>query len=133
LWRPVILDLRYDLVLAGREVKVRQVLLELSQVEITQVAQIAKAHVLVPPISLSINVKSVFTHIALSAKPTPTVRETLARLPDLEPECLISVSFAYISGNRKTGNSIAPKNIEQGTGGKPLCEECERLNSLGVQ
>jgi hypothetical protein len=71
LWRPVILDLRYDLVLAGREVKVRQVLLELSQVEITQVAQIAKAHVLVPPISLSINVKNILTHIALSAKPTP--------------------------------------------------------------
>ena len=37
--------------------------------------------------------------------------------------------------NRKCqkGNSIAPENIEQGTGGKPLCEECERLNSLGVQ
>jgi hypothetical protein len=35
--------------------------------------------------------------------------------------------------NRQTGNSIAPENIEQGAGGKPLCEECERLNSLGVQ
>ena len=33
--------------------------------------------------------------------------------------------------NRQTGNSIAPENIEQGTGGKPLCEECEPLNSLG--
>jgi hypothetical protein len=50
-------------------------LLELSQVEITQVAQIAKAHCLVPPISLSINVKSVLTHIALSAKPTPPPSE----------------------------------------------------------
>jgi hypothetical protein len=33
--------------------------------------------------------------------------------------------------NCQTGNSIAPENIEQGTGGKPLCKECERLNSSG--
>jgi hypothetical protein len=26
---------------------------------------------------------------------------------------------------------LSPENIEQGTGGKPLCEECERLNSSG--
>jgi hypothetical protein len=32
--------------------------------------------------------------------------------------------------NCQTGNSNAPENIEQGTGGKPLREECERLNSL---
>src|SRR5215208_654055 len=61
----VVLDLRNDLILAGREVQVWQVLLELSQVEITQVAQIAKAHVLVPLISLSNDFKYSSTHYAL--------------------------------------------------------------------
>src|SRR5919107_634798 len=102
LWRPIILDLRYDLVLAGREVKVRQELLELSQVEITQVAQIAKAHCLVPPISsfYQRQVRS-YPHCPLCQTNASTVREALARLPDLEPACLISVTFACISGNRK--------------------------------
>ena len=31
----------------------------------------------------------------------------------------------------RAGNNIKPENIQQGTGGKPLCEECERLNSAG--
>jgi hypothetical protein len=34
--------------------------------------------------------------------------------------------------NCQTGNCNAPENIEQGTGGKPLCEECERRNSSVV-
>jgi hypothetical protein len=29
----------------------------------------------------------------------------------------------------QTGNSIAPENVRQGTGEKPLCGECEKLNS----
>jgi hypothetical protein len=33
--------------------------------------------------------------------------------------------------NCQTGNSIAQENIRQGTGGRPLCGECERLNSAG--
>ena len=33
--------------------------------------------------------------------------------------------------NCQTGNSIEAENVRQGTGGKPLCEECERLNSAG--
>ena len=33
--------------------------------------------------------------------------------------------------NCRTGNSIKPENLEQGTGGKPLCDECERLNTAG--
>jgi hypothetical protein len=31
----------------------------------------------------------------------------------------------------QTGNSIAPENVQQGTGNKTLCRECERLNSAG--
>jgi hypothetical protein len=50
---------------------------------------------------------------------------------------LIFVLLNYISGHRKrceesqTDNSIAHENADQGTGEKPLCEECERLNSSG--
>ena len=62
---PQVEGQRFDLVLAGREVQVRQVLLELSQVEITQVAQIAKAHVLVPPVSLSNDFEYFSTHNTL--------------------------------------------------------------------
>jgi hypothetical protein len=31
----------------------------------------------------------------------------------------------------QTGNSIAPENVQRGTGDKPLCGECERLNGAG--
>ena len=30
-----------------------------------------------------------------------------------------------------TGNNIDPKDLRQGTGGKPLCQECNRLNQVG--
>jgi hypothetical protein len=65
LWRVVVLDLRYDLVLACREAHVRHVLLELAQVEIAQIAQVAKAHVPVPPVSLSAGFEDFSTHHAL--------------------------------------------------------------------
>lgn len=28
----------------------------------------------------------------------------------------------------KTGNNIETENLRQGTGGKPLCKECEKSN-----
>ncbi len=31
----------------------------------------------------------------------------------------------------QTGNSIAPENVQRGTGDKSLCGECEKLNSAG--
>src|SRR5918997_5881231 len=31
----------------------------------------------------------------------------------------------------QTGNSISPENVQQGTGDKALCGECERLNGAG--
>jgi hypothetical protein len=31
----------------------------------------------------------------------------------------------------QTGNSIAPENVQRGTGDKALCGECERLNGAG--
>ncbi len=30
-----------------------------------------------------------------------------------------------------TGNNIERENLRQGTGGKPLCQECARLNQRG--
>lgn len=30
-----------------------------------------------------------------------------------------------------TGNNIEKENIRQGTDGRPLCEECRRLNAAG--
>src|SRR5215213_6727186 len=48
----VVLDLRYDPIPAGRRVQVRQVLLQLPQIEVEQIAQVAKAHVLIPPRAL---------------------------------------------------------------------------------
>jgi len=30
-----------------------------------------------------------------------------------------------------TGNNIEKENVRQGTGGHPLCKECEELNSKG--
>src|SRR5215204_759 len=58
--RIVILEFRYDLILAGREVQIRQVLRDLSQVQIAQrVTQIAKAHVF-PPILLSTQLQNLF-------------------------------------------------------------------------
>jgi hypothetical protein len=32
-----------------------------------------------------------------------------------------------------TGNNISPEELRQGTGGKPLCKECHRLNQIGQQ
>ncbi len=31
----------------------------------------------------------------------------------------------------KTGDNIEPENVRQGTGGRPLCKECEGLNQAG--
>ena len=36
----------------------------------------------------------------------------------------------YFVDNEKLVELLA-KNLRQGTGGKPLCEECERLDSAG--
>ena len=30
-----------------------------------------------------------------------------------------------------TGNNIEKENLASGTGGKPLCKECDRLNDAG--
>ena len=44
---------------------------------------------------------------------------------------LLKPDVYHNNRNCQTGSSIAPENIQQGTGGKPLCQECELLNSSG--
>jgi hypothetical protein len=37
----------------------------------------------------------------------------------------------HVCTNCNTGNNIERENVEQGTGGKRLCDECERLIGKG--
>jgi hypothetical protein len=60
---------------------------------------------------------------------TDRLRETTGSLKGEGPWHSANSEVYYNNRNCQTGNSIAPENIEQGTGGKPLCGECERLNS----
>jgi hypothetical protein len=59
------------------------------------------------------------------------IRETTGTLRGEGPWHSANSEVYHNNRYCQTGNSIAPENIEQGIGGKPLCEECERLNSSG--
>ena len=63
---------------------------------------------------------------------TNAVRETTgAGLGDGGPWHSANSEVYHNNSNCQTGNSIAPENVRRGTGDKPLCGECERLNSAG--
>jgi hypothetical protein len=62
---------------------------------------------------------------------TDRLRETTGSLKGEGPWHSANSEVYHNNRNCQTGNSIAPENVQQGTGGKPLCEECERLNSSG--
>ena len=59
------------------------------------------------------------------------IRETTGALRGEGPWHSPTSEIYHNNRTCQTGNSIAPENIEQGTGGKPLCEECQRLNNSG--
>ena len=59
------------------------------------------------------------------------LRETTGSLKGEGPWHSANSEVYHNNRNCQTGNSIAPENVQQGTGGKPLCQECERLNSSG--
>jgi hypothetical protein len=59
------------------------------------------------------------------------VRETTGALRGEGPWHSADSDVYHNNPNCQAGNRIAPENVVQGTGGKPLCEECERLNSSG--
>ena len=60
-----------------------------------------------------------------------TVRETTGALRGEGPWHSANSEVYHNNPNCRTGNSIAPENVRQGTGGKPLCKECNRLNTAG--
>ena len=60
-----------------------------------------------------------------------TVRETTGALRGEGPWHSADSDVYHNNPNCQTGNSMAPENARQGTGGKKLCEECERLNNAG--
>ena len=62
---------------------------------------------------------------------TDRIRETTGALRGEGPWHSANSEVYHNNRNCQTGNSIASENIVQGTGGKPLCGECERLNSSG--
>jgi hypothetical protein len=60
-----------------------------------------------------------------------TLRETTGILSGTGPWHSVNSEVYHNNPNCQTGNSIEPENVRQGTGDKPLCEECQRLNSAG--
>jgi hypothetical protein len=60
-----------------------------------------------------------------------TVRETTGLLSGKGPWHSVNSQVYHNNPNCQTGNSIEPENLREGTGDKPLCGECERLNSAG--
>jgi hypothetical protein len=58
-------------------------------------------------------------------------RETTGALKSKGPWHSVNSDGYHNDPNRQTGNSMDPENVQQGTGNKPLCGECERLNSSG--
>ncbi len=62
---------------------------------------------------------------------TDTLRQTTGTLTGEGPWHSVNSKVYHNNPNCQTGNSMDPENIRQGTAGKPLCEECERLNSAG--
>jgi hypothetical protein len=59
------------------------------------------------------------------------VRQTTGSLRGKGPWHSANSEVYHNNPNCQTGNSIKPENVRQGTGGKPLCGECERLNNAG--
>jgi hypothetical protein len=59
------------------------------------------------------------------------LRETTGALGGRGPWRAADSDVYHNNPNCQTGTSIAPENVRQGSGDKPLCEECERLNGAG--
>ncbi len=62
---------------------------------------------------------------------TDHLKETTGALRGGGPWHSVNSEVYHNSPNCQTGNSMNPENVQQGTGNKPLCGECERLNSSG--
>ena len=60
-----------------------------------------------------------------------TLRQTTGALKGEGPWYSANSDVYHNNPNCHTGNSMNPENVRQGTGGKSLCEECQRLNNAG--
>lgn len=52
-------------------------------------------------------------------------------MPKTSPWHSVKQPVHHNNTNCNTGNNIEKENRRDGTGGKPLCEECARLNQQG--
>jgi hypothetical protein len=52
-------------------------------------------------------------------------------MPQKSPWHSIKQTVHHNNTNCNTGNNIERENLRQGTGGKPLCQECANLNRQG--
>ncbi len=52
-------------------------------------------------------------------------------MPKKSPWYSIKQTVHHDNTNCNTGNNIESENLRQGTGGKPLCSECSRLDKDG--
>jgi hypothetical protein len=50
-------------------------------------------------------------------------------MPQVAPWHSVKQPFHHNNTNCNTGNNIEQENRRDGTGQKPLCKECERLNA----
>ena len=68
---------------------------------------------------------------AIVGEATDSLRETTGGWGAGGPWHSANSDVYHNNPSCQTGNSIAPENVQQGTGDKSLCAECERLNSAG--
>jgi len=68
---------------------------------------------------------------ALIDSASDRLRETTGAFKGEGPWHSANSDVYHNNHNCRTGNSIKTENVRRGTGGKPLCEECERLDSAG--
>lgn len=52
-------------------------------------------------------------------------------MPQKSPWHSTKQTVHHNNTNCNTGNNIETENLRQGDGGKPLCNECERLKQQG--
>jgi len=52
-------------------------------------------------------------------------------MPKKDPWHSIKQDVHHNNTNCNTGNNIERENLRSGTGGKPLCKECEKANREG--
>lgn len=52
-------------------------------------------------------------------------------MPKVQPWHSVKEPVHHNNTNCNTGNNIEKENWKSGTGGKPECKECQRLNQQG--